>query len=679
MKKKAIEKIPPLPVEKTTDKMRFVAAVLLTEIKGEKILIIDFYRNLKKAFKEPLVRVCLTKKDAANYCFDTADWNYNNIDNTNVRDKYFLSENTVSMKPEDEKMVIDFTETPCKRDSWKDAILYMQREQRSIDYQKREEIKGMQLIERIHSMPAVPEKFYQWCEEELFKNCNYIFYSRKGRFAEFHCGVCGQSYKYATEPLDTYEGQFEHIVQVPRQGQYGRCEKCDARGTYKHINRSKTVSDKRCCYLIQKFGNKGAAVVRYFEIYKESEPDKIPVYIDCEINRSFFEPDKVKIQKDYHVYNGFIGVNEWTPNNIPGLATISVRPGRLYTENLDELTGTVLEHSGIEIYEKEYDIFKVEAYMEAFKRMPALEMIVKLGMYYLASRLVEEEYGAWNTVNCSGGNAAEILMIDKTKIKRLQRNKGAQYSLELLQMEKRMGISLSDELEEDLELLALETGTLRVMLECMSARQIINRTLKYAGVAELTEDLCSHAFSHVRATARMYGDYIYMCKTAGYDMTNSIIVHPKNLKENHNKLVRETNGTETQRRITEVNEKYFGVKEKYGELLEHYGYEDEMFIIRPAMDAGEIVLEGRTLHHCVGGNGYIFNHHKGGNIILFLRPVAEKQIPYITIEISGHRIIQWYGLNNSKPDKEKISKWLKNYTEKLKLGILHQEPQARTA
>ena len=204
--------------------------------------------------------------------------------------------------------------------------------------QKKENRKYELLQEKLDNMPPVPEGFYQWCEEELFRRCNYIFYKRKGRFAEFTCGSCGKSYKYATEPAESFESQMaEHIIQVPRQNAVACCEKCGTRGIYKHVNRKDEVEDKRICYVVQRYGNCGAAVVRYFNIYKTSKAGKIPVYQDVEVNRSFFWPKVDRVQKDYNVYNGFSGEVYWIPNNIPGMATISLKPGRLYMGNLDEL------------------------------------------------------------------------------------------------------------------------------------------------------------------------------------------------------------------------------------------------------------------------------------------------------------------------------------------------------
>ena len=83
-------------------------------------------------------------------------------------------------------------------------------------------------------------------------------------------------------------------------------------------------------------------------------------------------------------------------------------------------------------------------------------------------------------------------------------------------------------------------------------------------------------------------------------------------------------------------------------------------------------MEGRLLHHCVGGNDYLYKHNKGKTYILMLRFKEEPDVPYITIEVDARnpRIIQWYGNKDQKPDKENVQSWLNTWLRKLKAGTL---------
>lgn len=157
-------------------------------------------------------------------------------------------------------------------------------------------------------------------------------------------------------------------------------------------------------------------------------------------------------------------------------------------------------------------------------------------------------------------------------------------------------------------------------------------------------------------------------------MTNPIYVYPKNLGEEHQKMILETNSKEAELRVIKVNERYPNIAKQYKALCKQYEYQQDGFIIRPAANAGEIVVEGQTLHHCVGGDHYLEAHNNGTSLILLLRPTAEKQIPFITVELyNNYKIRQWHGAYNKKILKKDIDAWLKAYTTKLEADTLNCE------
>ena len=63
---------------------------------------------------------------------------------------------------------------------------------------------------------------------------------------------------------------------------------------------------------------------------------------------------------------------------------------------------------------------------------------------------------------------------------------------------------------------------------------------------------------------------------------------------------------------------------------------------------------------------YLSSHSTGRSTILFLRDVKTPDIPYITVEIKGETIKQWYGAYDKKPNKEYFDGWLNTYTAELK-------------
>lgn len=129
--------------------------------------------------------------------------------------------------------------------------------------------------------------------------------------------------------------------------------------------------------------------------------------------------------------------------------------------------------------------------------------------------------------------------------------------------------------------------------------------------------------------------------------------------------------------LKEVAERYPEIRHVYRGLRNKYLYEDDKYIIRPARSAEEIVMEGRLLHHCVGGNTYLAKHNTGKTYILMLRFKEEPDVPYITVEIDAKnpRILQWYGDKDKKPDEKNMQLWLNTWLMKLKTGTLTETIQ----
>ena len=143
-------------------------------------------------------------------------------------------------------------------------------------------------------------------------------------------------------------------------------------------------------------------------------------------------------------------------------------------------------------------------------------------------------------------------------------------------------------------------------------------------------------------------------------MTDQIIQHPRDLKAAHDALVTAANDKKNAEHIAEKEQRYGMIRQRYEELDDLYRYEEDGLLIRPAGSAGEIIREGQILHHCVGGDTYLEKHDKGRTVILFLRTACAEGIPYITVELDPkeRRILQWYGVRDTKPDRAAVQPWL---------------------
>ena len=128
-------------------------------------------------------------------------------------------------------------------------------------------------------------------------------------------------------------------------------------------------------------------------------------------------------------------------------------------------------------------------------------------------------------------------------------------------------------------------------------------------------------------------------------------------------MLEERQGKEQDRHREQKNKQFPEIEENFDRLDQLLSYRDEKWCIRPAASAGEIVDEGRILHHCVGGDNYLRGHAKGESWICFLRDVANPAIPWITVEFDGTKVRQWFAAHDTKPHdkKDEIDAWLEQW------------------
>lgn len=86
MKKKAIEKIPYLKLEKLSRKKdtKYIGVTAVKIISHEKHLLLEVYENKKGAKDVPLARIVLTKKDFGTYFPEKGEWTRKKSSQNNI-------------------------------------------------------------------------------------------------------------------------------------------------------------------------------------------------------------------------------------------------------------------------------------------------------------------------------------------------------------------------------------------------------------------------------------------------------------------------------------------------------------------------------------------------------------------------------------------------------------------
>lgn len=306
-------------------------------------------------------------------------------------------------------------------------------------------------------------------------------------------------------------------------------------------------------------------------------------------------------------------------------------------------------------------------YLSIYAKDRKTEMLVKLNMAYLVRT---QMHGYAAGLNGRAKNPWDYLRIYKSRCKGFNCMDGNDFELlKIYRLERKLKLQFSEEEIDTLKSIIGREYVIKNCLKYMTIRQLINRVNTYykKKVGYTKSDVLTK-----------YSDYLSMKEKLGYDMTNSIILHPKDLKAEHDKAVIERNEAAAKRREEMCNEMYKGISARFKRANKVYYYASGKLFVRPAKNAAEIIEEGRILHHCVGGDDYLAAHAKKESIILFLR--KKEDTPYITIEMEPTgKIVQWYGAYDKKPDKKKIDRWLNKYVKQLDIKALKREAKQKGA
>lgn len=514
------------------------------------------------------------------------------------------------------------------------------------------------LEEREAHMRKIPLKEQEYAEKQ-FKTKGYIYYKRINNLVMCTCGACGATYTGLYKPSeDPFEAAAQHIIR-PAHNKPGACERCGYVTQYKSEGKIRPRFIKETAhYMIGQRMGKDEFVFRIFNVQQVMYVNKKTEYDHTEYIRIFLTPGK-KPQKDYLVYDHWTGRIRWIDYNPGGFANIGTPYDlEISPETMREIKKTPM-FKYIPEPGKEYS--SVHYYIAA-ARYPDFEMIVKTRMKYLARSLV---YQIGTGYRSRGKTHYDRLGIRKDRLKDLIKAEGDVNILKTYQIERKVKKRWNPE--------EVEAVVHRVNTGSREELKMLSEIYKYASPLKIERYIEKTIRNEGCGAFREYIDYIRMRKEIGYDLSNEIILFPKELHRRHNEMVLETEKTELDKRVKGVSERYPNIEKLYKKLSDKYSAAAGGLIIRPAKDAAEIVIEGRILHHCVGGDAYLSKHNKGDSVILFLRKISDKDTPYITVEIKGTKILQWYGAYDKKPDEAMVRAWLDTYVAELEKREKKQE------
>lgn len=535
------------------------------------------------------------------------------------------------------------------------------------------EQKKKLMEEDLAGIPEIPEGFKEMVAEHR-RNQNVMWYRKKGGRATYVCGQCGAEYELH------FRGRWKEIEEPVRDNQE-KCRKCGSISWLKPLGRTKRIFNSGNYFLWQRQGD--ALICRIWgeeRMRGPHAPEKIKLY---ELGRAYYEPNKLRYYTyyrwDYYYYsNG----EHWSSGK--GYNQSRMWSGPTYGEPSELCKDTEMEHWSLDDYmdltcRYHSPVISIWDYMdmyEAWSRRPELEMMIKAGFTKIAKNIINRESHC--RLNYRAKNVADFFRIYPERVRELKAKKGDDAILAIYQAERASKTRFSSGLIENIILYYGEYGwnlkqawkAFTDISKYMTVQQAYNRVNGYYKAQKKKE------WTKRSDVLREYRDYLNMRAENGYDMTNSVYLHPKNLKKAHNEMVKEQNERRNKEHIEKSNKMYPKIRSKFKGLDKKYHYEGHGMIIRPARSAGEIVLEGQLQHHCVGRGEYLSNHNSGKSFIFLLRKQGAEDKPYITIEINKYGIVQWYGAHDKKTSDKETLAAIEEFESKIKGDVAPREKVA---
>ena len=275
-------------------------------------------------------------------------------------------------------------------------------------------------------------------------------------------------------------------------------------------------------------------------------------------------------------------------------------------------------------------------YLGGYTMHPQMEMAVKLELMDVVADLVQNGVKNHRLINWNAKRPNEFLRMSKQEARHFL---AAKMDLNDLKIWKTIGKGLT--MGRYLSLVE-QSGSVENLRRIAACAEMAGAGLERA-VRYVTGNMpqCGHGGYTIGNIIQHWMDYLTMAQKLDYDLTVETVAMPKDLKQRHDAaaaIIRHQASEEERKRY-----------EKRKRMLEKkYEFSlGELCILVP-QSTEEIVQEGKTLHHCVGG--YADRHMRGKTTILFLRKRRKQGRSFLTIELKEERgqigIRQIHGYKN---------------------------------
>lgn len=605
------------------------------------ILVIDFYKKVQGRWSA-VFRILINDREFENYDYTALTWNRKRIESLLVEKTDIDSRNMTVRQgviSGTKKKLIESYIRQNGGNAYKSILDTVGEWERMLAEEQRENAmqrKRQRIQEEMALLPPPPENFRKVILETAFRNEHILYFGKEGAY----CTRCGRGV----------------TVREKTHNETGRCPECGKPVVFKNTRYIREHAEDREVLYIQKHEKK--TILRYFKCTLFSAEQKRETLEMTESVRTYHKEGLKFYAKRYIHYFGFQGEDFWTDRMSASCPVVYGKNTCLYVGNMEEVREITAERTAytLEQLGKEGMPAPVRdilcGYMHE-RSIPLFERLYKAGMRRLALEVIKGR----KSIDLDRGQRElkKILKISKPMMEYMAAHDGNSQMLEIMQDAFAAPHGLSNEKIFELAAAGIGVGDLAAVAEREKIMKLFHYLKRTKG------------YKNPRTAFEHYRDYMGMVTEMGYDMSNGTVRYPCDLRMAHGRAVTALNEVEADKRKREALMKYPNIRKRAGELSERYSFRTKEYVIMVPESAADIVEEGRTLHHCVGRDGYLKKHDEGKNFILFMRKADKPGEPYYTIEIepADGRIVQYYGINDTKPDREKVDGFLRQWKRHL--------------
>ena len=658
-----------------------VQAVIETEI-CDHILRLSVYSRyaLHRGDLYPEVVVYIDKKERRwmNYFPETGKWTEAMIDTAAASVRvdqmtngsyygYLTKDTTVCIGAE---KAVSYFETEVDiqiRDNAYDVALRWQQAVRAEQNERRKDARIGKWNRAMELIPPLPDDFEDWSFRDGMRKSNFLLRQIIPRYDQrriwigkyrYTCTFCGADWE-SNDP-------GKHNAKV-------ECPFCDTKLVMKYWGRQKTLMRDEFTGIIQNYGE--GFVVRKFYVKKVRRKEN-----DYQSKTTFSEVVRMITDRNFNPIACYERDDRqgnyavcWNPKRVgsiyqyPGTSRIKCFGyAVMYTGNLTEVFSggdkwfQKLGKAGSLFYPGEgEEVYPVEI-IGRMKELAYLEYVERAGLFKLSRQIFKHQWT--KELNTAACRLTDLLGVSGNAVSRMKKWDLGTSGLEALRYVEAHGEKIGDEALKVIDEREIRIGTLQLDRTGMTLQQTVLYLYKMA----------RRTSRSIPQTIIRYRDYLNLAEERGMDLHDDIVRRSSKMDELHDRWSAEKQAAKDADRMRKVDREYKTIAKDFMANQQHFSYTAAGLCIMVPARASDLIIEGSTLHHCVGASdGYMKKMNSHTTWILFLRKVGEENSPYYTLEVKWDgEILQAYSEFDRKPDYDnKIGPWLKRFQKAVRKRV----------